>query len=765
MKKIYLGTASVVACIAPLTSAANANAASEPVNAFYLTAASSAAMQPVAAAEAAAPAAGGTEETELESVGQSDDIVVTANKRAQNLQDVSLSITAISGDDLADRQITDMTDFAAEVPNLTVTTQLGRAVISIRGMGQASPLNGRDPSVALHLDGAVISQAAAQLGAFFDLERIEVLRGPQGTLYGRNATGGVVNLVSNKPSRDAGGYIRATIGNYDAVGVEGAITGPIAGDALLGRLSVRTEDRAGTGINEMSGTDINDTNTRAVRGQLQARPAEGLTMLLAAEYYTESDANYVSTHVAAGYPNPGHPALVQRGADLSPNPRNIRSESEASNTRETWSVTGTIDWDISDSFGIRSLTNYRELINDQIYDFDASPVVTHTINNNYQESQQFSEELQFTYEANERLNTMLTFFYFKEHYAGDSVIGINPIRTAPPSVQRFVTRFSGDVDIESWAVFGNAVYDLSSTLLLDVGARYTSETREGNTVTFSGGSSRPYNTGATSTDFSPKITVEYRPFDGLMTYATYSEGFKSGVIPIGSPNPIVKPERVKNYELGFKSEIWDRLLLFNTSFFYNDYTDLQVSKGQASVADAASVSLLLENAASAVTQGFETELVLTPNRGLSFDMSLGYLDARFKDYVTVSTLDLPNAPLRDLQGNVLPNAPKWTARVAAHYEHPLSNGATLSFNAGASYKSKMFFSAFEEKRLSRDAMTLFDANIRYADADNRFSANLWTKNISDNQHYQVIFLNSTSRQLLGQLAEPRTYGVTFGYNF
>jgi iron complex outermembrane receptor protein len=390
--------------------------------------------------------------------------------------------------------------------------------------------------------------------------------------------------------------------------------------------------------------------------------------------------------------------------------------------------------------------------------------VSTTVNNNFQASQQFSEEVQFNYDTGPA-NAMLTFYYFKESYEGDSAIGTNPIRNAPASVRNIAIRFSGDVDIESWAVFGNVVYQLTPSLTVDVGARYTSETRRGDTVTLSGGTTTPFSTGATSTDFSPKLTMEYRPFDGMMTYATYSEGFKSGVIPIGAPNPIVRPERVKNYEAGFKSTWFDRKLLFNASVFYDDYTDLQVSRSAASVSNAAAVSILLENAAEAVTKGFEIETVIQPTRAFSIDASVGRLDAKFRNYATVNPLDLPNAVISDLSGNVLPNAPKWTLRLAGHYDAQLGNGATLSFNAGMSYKSKFYFSTFEEERLSQDALTLFDANIRYTAPDDQFFANLWTKNLGDEDYYHVIFLNSTSRQLIGQMGDPRTYGVTVGFNF
>ncbi|MEA3001672.1 MAG: iron complex outerrane recepter protein [Sphingomonadales bacterium] len=710
------------------------------------------------AQEAAAPTA------QEEDGASGNEIVVTAQKRAQNLQDVSLSIAAIGGTDLVNSQINDITDFGGKIPNVNVTTQLGRAVITIRGMGQAAPLNGKDPSVALHLDGAVISQSSAQLGAFFDLQRIEVLRGPQGTLYGRNSTGGVVNLISNKPTRDPSGYVRGTYGNFGEIGIEGAVSGPVAGDKLLARVAFRSENRGGTGVNELSGADINNVNTRAVRGQIQAKPSHALSILVSAEYYREADANYVSTYYGPGYPGTTVPGLIQRGANFSPNPRNIRSEAEQLNDRRTWAVTGIVDWDINENVSLHSITNHRDLMSHQIYDFDTSPVVAATVNDNYQKSKQTSEELQFNYK-NGPIQAMVTGYYFKEDYIGDSLIGINPNRYAPPGLQSVAIVFNGLIKIKSWAVFGNTSYRFSDWLTLNVGGRYTTETRNGVTNTISGATTSVYATGATSTDFSPNVTLELRPVRGVMAYATYSEGFKSGVIPIGSPNPITRPERVKNYEAGVKTTLFDRVLMFNASAFYEKYTDLQVSRGQVSLTNPTAVSLLIENAAGAITKGFEAEFVLQPTRQFSINGSVGYVDAYYTDYKTVNSLDQPRVVLHDLSGFPLPNAPKWTLNGEAHYNARLRNGAELSFNAGLSYKSLQWFTAFKEPRLSQSGYTLANANIRYTSPDQKFFANVWAKNLTNKFYRQVVFLNSTTRELLNAIGEPRTYGVTVGYNF
>ncbi|HWL47390.1 MAG TPA: TonB-dependent receptor plug domain-containing protein, partial [Sphingomonadaceae bacterium] len=343
--------------------------------------------------------------------GPAGEIIVTAQRRVQNLQDVANSVSALSGNDLERARVNTVLDLNTLVPNVTIGDSFGQADIAIRGQGRTGPISGADPAVALHVDGAVVSKVQAQLASFFDLERVEVLRGPQGTLYGRNSTGGAVNLITRKPTETLEGYVRATYGNYDLVETTGAISGPIAGN-LLGRLSWRTQNRSGFGINEVSGADIDDANQRSLRGQLQLNATPDLTLRIAAEWHREDDAAYGFKYYGAGYPGTTDSRLVALGIGgyATGGPRNIRSEAPISNKRDTWALTGTIDWRFNDNWTLQSLTNYRKIVNNPIVDFDSSSVVNPVISNNYLNAHQFSQEFQLQYDGN-GVNGLLGLFY------------------------------------------------------------------------------------------------------------------------------------------------------------------------------------------------------------------------------------------------------------------------------------------------------------------------------------------------------------------
>ncbi len=698
----------------------------------------------------------------------SNEIVVTAQKRSQNLQDVSLSITALSGDKLLDNQIADVTDLAASVPNVTVGNGFGLAQITIRGIGVTNPFAGADPSVALHIDGAVVAQSAAQIAGFFDLERIEVLRGPQGTLYGRNATGGVVNLITAKPTHELSGYVRATYGNYDSIIAEGAVGGPLIKEKVLARLAVRTENRSGFGINEFSGRDVDDAHHRAIRGHLQFLPSEKVSFLLTGDWYREDDSAFGPKFRAESYPGTTIPQLMPASTPAtraSDTRRNIRSEIDTQNIRETWGITGTLDWELSDTLSLRSLTNYRDFFFDTIWDFDTGSNPSNSVQAQYVASRHWSEEVQLAYTSGP-MNALLSAYYFKEKIDGDNRVGTRPHRQTAPDLTGLFLIFDGKIDIESVAVFGNISYDLNDQVTLSAGGRYTHEKRSGEIFTtivpISPNPTR-FTTGGSFNDFSPKITLEWRPTDGLMLYGTWSKGFKSGIILVGAASPILRPEKATNYEIGLKSMFFDRAVTFNISGFYADYRDLQVAKVVPAI-NTPSVMTIFENAAEATMKGIEAEIVLNPVQGLQFDGAIGYLDAKFDDYLSAYALELPDAPIRQLAGRPLPFAPKWSIAAGAQYTFELGDGSQLRIRGDYNYKSLFYSNQYGDPRLSESYSTV-DAHVRYSSPNDRFFGQLWVKNLTDEFYWAGASANGTSRLIMGNPGEPRTYGATVGFNF
>ncbi len=473
-------------------------------------------------------------------------IIVTANKREQNLQDVSAAISAVGAERLADAQITNLADLQVAVPSLNIGNDFSFAKIYIRGIGLNSSLPGLDPSVALHVDGAVVGQATQQFASLFDLERVEVLRGPQGTLYGRNATGGSINLVTAKPTTSPEGYIRATIGGDDLqLSSEGAVSGPLT-DNIQARLAFRYQNREGFGTHTGSGLDIDNANKFGIRGQLNFDFSTTVSNLISVEYFRENERSKAVKFLAPSFSQSVIDALPGQIATLSSNQPGVSDADyragllgqisnlgtlagpdAASGTRdiggdvppvgdlETFSITNTFEAELSDAITFRSITNYREGEAILVQDFDVSNLrngVDNTLPSTVQlqqvENEAFSQEAQLLFDT-DFFTGLIGAFYFK-----DDVTGIVPIGTDPqaafadrallddlianpnpgpaPAVVPQIAGFApdarvflpGEMDIEAFAIFANATINVSDTFRVKLGARYSDENRSVQVDTF-----------------------------------------------------------------------------------------------------------------------------------------------------------------------------------------------------------------------------------------------------------------------------------------
>ena len=299
-----------------------------------------------------------------------EEIVVTATKRAEDVQDVAIAVSVYSADRILEAHILTLEDLQFIAPTITIGTDFGTAQLFMRGLGQNSILNSIDPSVGLYVDGAVINAPAAQLFAMFDLERVEVLRGPQGTLFGRNTTGGAINLITAKPTQEFEAHARFSAGDYGLAQTEGALSGPLLDNKVLGRVAWKTSRRDGFGINEFTGNDIDDQDQLMYRGSLQFDISDRTDFLLTGEYGRQSDRAFAFKFQEESFPvtNPAS----GRGGFATGGPRNVSLEFDPSNERETWSITGTFDWQFSDRVLVRSITNYRDIDVDQRLDIDLS---------------------------------------------------------------------------------------------------------------------------------------------------------------------------------------------------------------------------------------------------------------------------------------------------------------------------------------------------------------------------------------------------------
>jgi iron complex outermembrane receptor protein len=374
-------------------------------------------------------------------------MIVTAQKREQALQDVSAAVSAVTADRLQEAHISNLEDLQVIVPNIYFGNDFNMAKTFIRGVGANTSTTGSETGVAMHVDGAFVARAEAQLTSLFDLERIEVLRGPQGTLYGRNAVGGSINLITAKPSEELEAYGRVTFGNYQRIDGEGAVSGKIT-DTLLGRIAFKSENRNGFGINPVTGNDVDDLKRTMARVHLNWVPNDVFDILLSGEYYSQNDASRALKFRRAAFPgltrlpNLGeltNPAPLLSGPAVDP--RDLASEFDPATETETWSATATTTWHASDNITLVNIANFREIIGFITQDLDLSATINSfaatgsvarnsTIQRRDIKSRQFSVEQQFKW-SSEHFDAVVGGFYFNEKQDPVDTVDSGPVLGQP----------------------------------------------------------------------------------------------------------------------------------------------------------------------------------------------------------------------------------------------------------------------------------------------------------------------------------------------
>jgi iron complex outermembrane receptor protein len=629
-------------------------------------------------------------------------IVVTAQRREQTLQDVSASVVAVGADRLATSQVNSLQDLQTIVPSVNFGNDFNQAKIFIRGVGANTSTTGNATGVALHVDGAVVARAEAQLTSLFDLERVEVLRGPQGTLYGRNATGGSINLITAKPTSDFSGYGRLTYGNYNAIIAETAISGPIT-ENILFRIAGKTEDRDGYGENPVTGSEVDDLKRRMIRAMLQFNMSDTTDLLLSGEYFRQDDHSGAIHYLRASFP--GVPRLAPLGVGgYATDPRDLASEVDVGTMTDSYSLTGTFRTELSDALTLTNIANYRDFESSLFQDLDLSAVVNSlqtngqptTVQERRIDSVQYSNELQFNYSI-DNLDLVVGGFYFHERqrpidnvglsrrngmasniprleaagvdlaeayalcgYSPNSVTGGSTI-IAP---KRVCTR--SNLGTDAWAIFGQANIGLGmfapalDTFTLKLGGRYSQEkvdSRNPSIIIAAGGRGPVIRFTEEGTfverkfkDFTPEVGLQWEPNPDLMLYYTYAEGFKagSGENAAGS-RTIVDPEKLQNHEAGIKATVANGVSVNLAAYTY----DLQGAQLNKTIAGGPTgYTTIFENAAGTTAKGIELDIFgrITPDFRMSG--SLSYTDAEYVDFVTLDPLDprnvaTPGRPMYD----------------------------------------------------------------------------------------------------------------------
>ena len=704
------------------------------------------------------------QETQEEAAEANDtEIVVTARRRDEVLLDVPIAVTAYSGEQLDRQGAIDITDIGDTTPNVTLETSRGTnttLTAFIRGVGQQDPVAGFEQGVGIYLDDVYLNRPQAAVLDIYEVERIEVLRGPQGTLYGRNTIGGAIKYVTRRLSDDPALRVRANLGTYRQADMIVTASTPI-GSALKVGGSVARLSRGGFGDNLTTGDDNYNKDVWAVRGTVEVEPSPSAWLRVSGDY-TWDRSNPRGGHrlipgLATGAPVLGD-VFDSRGGLLDPEQR-VKGGGIA--------LHGEIE--LNEWLTLRNITAYRKDRSDTPIDFDALPSADLDVPAIYK-NKQFSQEVQAVVERGP-LAGVIGAYYLNAN--ANNVFDVRLYTTLPAVLPGLTAGTVGDVDTKTWAIFGDFTYDFTPQWSLSLGGRYTSDRREARvlrTTYILGGSPELGGSGGfgvgvpiavtsdfegkrKDTAFTPRASVSFKPTPDHNIYLSYSRGFKGGGFdprgqstsaPTQSPEDIYDymafdPETVDSIELGWKASLFANRLQIATAVFNADYKDVQVP-GSAGCVDAAgnpSFCGITTNAGKARFRGveFEGNLRVAENMAaagdrLNFAGSLGYLDAKYREFITnitgVGPVDV--ADFRKVQ-----NTPKWTASGSLDYSAPVMGGRLFA-NTTLSYRSKTQQFELATPMLDQKGFALWDANLVWRSAGGRYEIGLHGKNLTDKRY-------------------------------
>jgi iron complex outermembrane receptor protein len=698
-----------------------------------------------------------------------EEVIVTATRREESLMEVPIAVTAFSGEELEQFGIPDITYIAQMSPNTTLEVSRGTnttLTAFIRGVGQQDPVAGFESGVGLYLDDVYLNRPQATVMDIYDVERVEVLRGPQGTLYGRNTIGGAIKYVTKRLNPDkAEGNVRFTYGTDNMMDL--VLTGSVPlGDTFRMGASVASFNRDGFGNNlNQKGVENYNKDVLGARFSAEWEPNEDWFLRFAADY-VEDDSDPRQGHrvyPAAFSGNPVLKSVFDTEAGLS----NPKQEVEA----KGWSFL--VEWNASDLITFKNIVSARDDESWTPIDFDSLPAVDLDVPAIY-ENEQFSEELQMLFTA-DNWSGLLGFYYLdaNAHTAFDVILGQLGTLLGLPGFNAFT---EGDVDTKTWSVFGDFTYNISDQWSISVGGRYTDDKRTsrvlreskiGGTSPIFGGNAIPiavtsdFYGSETFTKFTPRVAVDWKPNDDHLIYGSYSEGFKGGSFDprgqttaapdldgdgIVSDEEIFEymkfdPETVETIEFGWKATLMQGRMTSKLSVFFSDYTDVQVpgSVGVDTTGDGREDTFIgiTTNAGKAEINGIEWEgqSILADNIGdaggqFRLGWSIGYIDAEYKEFIGATGEDVADE-------RVFQNTPDWTATGLLTYEMPMNLFGTsglFTMIGSASYRGETSQFEIPTPELDQDSYTLWDLSLVWAADSGRWSAGIHGKNLTDEEY-------------------------------
>ena len=704
-----------------------------------------------------------------------EEIVVTARRREERLQSTPSSVSAFSAGELEMKLVGSIQDISRFTPNLMVNTagvSPSQGIIYIRGIGEADQFNTLDPAVGTYIDGIYLGRVQGSVFDLVDVERIEVLRGPQGTLFGRNTIGGVINVVTASPSMDPSTDMSFTYGNDERVGIKAAINRPLVDDTLFFRGSVSSIRRECLSRLLNNSDCIAGKDTVATRGVLRWLPSNSLTIDFAIDATDGNDSSYPFSLLDVNSNAPlavVHNTMVLEGA-LGPDAVLYDENLPAANddpyetegtftTAAPLSVKGSsikIDWQINEDTKLVSVAGFREMEASFSFDGDASTADIAGLDAVI-DSDQFSQEVRIEGNSlNQRLEWTAGLYYFEESskYVEDLYIPFILLNNGQTVFQ----------DSQSYAVFAHLSFDLSERLRLSGGLRYSYDEKDvsvgiQNLLTDPDGSFSILPLTNNKDDWaalSPKIALDYQLSDGSLLYASVSRGFRSGGINGRASSPAslnaYDPEFVTSYEIGLKSQLLDDRVILNSSLYFSDYEDRQLTTVR--VFPSGDIVSVIENAGAVEIWGLEVEFKALLGSGFSVEANLGHTDAEYVKIDAGASITLDSK---------YTFTPKWSGSVAIEHNGSLSNG-DLTTRIDYSYRSDIDFIAVRTPYTFQEALGLWNARMLYQPSGEDWSIAMWVRNLTDELYLkQSLDFTGFTGYAAGGYSEPREFGVTLRF--
>ncbi|SFS11626.1 TonB-dependent receptor [Sphingomonas jatrophae] len=739
------------------------------------------------------------------------DIVVTAQKRAENLQDTPLAVSALTAEVLQNRRVADISDISAAAPNLTTTitpSSTTNIAVHIRGIGESDPVLTVDSPVGIYVDGVVIGRTAGAVFDLVDLERVEVLRGPQGTLYGRNTTGGAVNFITAKPASKFKASQILSYGRFDYFQSRTSVdTGELGDSGLAFKLSYLHKQKSGyaNDLNQPDKRDPGANNVDAFRIATQFDNGGPFRVDYAFDF-NDSKSYSVPFQLAAARPD--IIAYLRNSQALGGNPLVIGRDriktlrlNQGQLHDEVTGHTLTVEYDLTDEITLRSLTGYREWENsvartdldgnDGLRGFTVSPAILAPPNrfiplgvtpvelfgaSNNRSQKQVSQEINLLGKIGQTVDFVVGAFYFKEKARENNPQNLSLVLASPAPIPLgpglTTSQFSVGLapqliyrhDSESKALFGQVTVRPFDRLGITGGLRYTEDEKDLNQTQPVAQARR---LDAKFSQLNWAASLDYKFTDDVLFYARAATGYKAGGFNPRSVGGSFDPEKIISYEAGLKTELLDRKLRINVTGFHSRYDDLQVSQFLAGTGGASSVTV---NAGKSTYTGIEAEVLARPVRGVTINATGGYVDRKFKSFII---RDAATNQLIDVADEArFHYSASTTANAGAQYETAVGFGQFLA-RVDWTYRSRIYFHPLDRLNpfnpvLSDGSVGRFDARIAVSDIDvgrARATVALWGKNIT-NRDYLYSGIDFGSLGFAGAVyAEPRTYGIDVRFDF